>query len=320
MFQGRNYSLSVFVCLIFLFGLLHACSGENQQPIRIASNVWPGYEMIFLAREKGFFNEKNIRLVEVPSATVCIQALEAGNVEGAMLTLDEVLTARATGLDLVIVAVLDVSLGADVLLVKPDIKNLAQLKGKRIGVEQSAVGAVMLDAALAEAKLNVKDVQIVYLTVNQHEKAYGENKVDALVSFEPVSSKLLSAGAIKLYDSSRIPGRIVDVLAVLPKVVRNNPKVIHELVRSHFKARDYFLANPQEASVTLAKRLQIPPSEVPASFIGLELTDTQENLLLLGGESPRLKDSAKNLMQIMIDAQLLPRELKLDTIISDKFI
>ena len=276
--------------------------------------------MIFMAREKGYFSAQQVRLVEVPSATVCIQALAAGNVEGAMLTLDEVLTAKAAGLDLVVVAVLDVSLGADVLLVKPEIKNLSQLKGKRIGVEQSAVGAVMLDAALTEARLSVQDVEVVFLTVNQHEEAYRENKVDALVSFEPVRAKLLSAGAVQLYDSSQIPGRIVDVLAVLPKVIENNPSVLRNFVQAHFKAREFFLASPQEASVILAKRLQLPPEDVPSSYQGLELTDLQRNKTLLGGSAPYLQSSASELMRIMIAAQLLPRSLDLATLVSDKFL
>ena len=45
--------------------VLSACQ-RPVQPIRVASNVWFGYEPMFLARELGFLSESVARLVEFP--------------------------------------------------------------------------------------------------------------------------------------------------------------------------------------------------------------------------------------------------------------
>ncbi len=126
--------------------------------LRLGAQPWPGYELLYLAREKGWLDGDAIRLVEMPSASDSIQALFAGALEGAALTLDEVLSVSAAGLSLKVVAVLDVSLGADVLLAQPRFRTLAELKGRRVGVENSATGALMLEGALAAAQLSLREI------------------------------------------------------------------------------------------------------------------------------------------------------------------
>ena len=80
------------------------------------------------------------------------------------------------------------------------------------GVEQTAVGAYMLNAALAKAGLRTTDITVVPLPLDEHLTAWRESQVDALVTFDPVLQVLRGEGAPVLFDSSAIPGEIVDVL------------------------------------------------------------------------------------------------------------
>ena len=99
-----------------------ACSAPGT-PLRVGSNVWPGYEFLYLAREKGLYDE-SIRLVELASASDVMDALRAGDIEAGALTLDETITLASEGVDLVVVLVFDISAGADVLMTKPSITRL----------------------------------------------------------------------------------------------------------------------------------------------------------------------------------------------------
>ncbi|WP_254517510.1 ABC transporter substrate-binding protein, partial [Salmonella enterica] len=76
-----------------------------------------------------------------------------GRLEAAALTLDEVLLGRNQGLDLRVILVLDISTGADVVVAAPHVHSLADLKGRRIGFEEGATGALMMNAVLAAAGL-----------------------------------------------------------------------------------------------------------------------------------------------------------------------
>ncbi|OYU42363.1 MAG: hypothetical protein CFE44_24420, partial [Burkholderiales bacterium PBB4] len=189
---------------------LPACSKPTPL-LRVGSIVFPSYELMFLARELQMLDPKQIRLVELQANTDTLRALASGQLEAAALTLDEMMSARADGVDLRAVLVLDVSDGADVVVGRPGV-SLDHLRGKRIGVEDGAMGAIMLSALLATTQLTVHDVIKVPSTLERSVEIYQKGRVDAIVTAEPWATQLQKLGATRLFDSKSIPGRIVDVL------------------------------------------------------------------------------------------------------------
>lgn len=284
-------------------GALGGC--VRQEPLlRIATNLWPGYELLHLARNRGYWNPESIRLLELTSATSCIDMLAAATAEGATLTLDEVINARAHGLDLVVLAVLDVSLGADALLARPGIAELAALRGTTVGVERSAVGALLLDAALRSAGLGADELVLEHCPAGEHVSRFRAGRLDAVVSFEPHLSHLREAGAVSLFDSRAIPGRIIDVIAVLRPVCQAAPVALRQLLAGHFRARASFVpASPAAAST--ARRLGVAPARMDPLFAGLQLADVAANHRLFAGGTEGVAARARELVTVMQTAGLL---------------
>ena len=285
-----------------------ACT-HSGTPLRIASYVWPGYEFMFLAQREGWINQLEAVLVETGSATESIQLLTAGQVDGAALTLDEVLGARARGLSLVVILVFDISLGADVLLSRPGIENMVQLKDKRIGYEPSAVGALMLHKALAIAGLRPDQVVSIPVTFDRHYEAWEAGEVDALITFEPVSSHLQEKGALRLFDSSQIPDIIFDVLAVTPEAMRRKPEALRHLIAAHFRGLRNFRKNPNDTAYRMAERFRLPAKEVLTAYAGLELPNIYRNRKLLRAEDSPLVETARELSEFLLHTGILPNRL-----------
>ena len=101
-----------------------------------------------------------------------MMALVNGRVPAAALTLDELLQVREGGVDARAILVFDASHGADVVMGHPSVTSLAQLRGRRIGVEDTALGALMLARLLESAGLKAVDVVKVPMTADQHVAAY----------------------------------------------------------------------------------------------------------------------------------------------------
>lgn len=300
-----------FLSVIGAWGLpmwLGACD-RDYAPLRIASYVWPGYEFMFLAQREGWLAGENIDLVETGSATESIKLLETGRVDGAALTLDEMMGARVRGLPLTAVLIFDISLGVDVLLAKPGIENMQQLNGKRIAYEPSAVGALMLHKALSATGLELEQVETVLVTFDQHEAVWRAGKVDAIVTFEPVASRLESEDAHRLFDSSQIPDTIFDVLAVTPDAIQHKAKALRHLVAAHFKGIHHLKKNPIDTAYRMAERFHLPAKEVLVAYSGLELPSGYRNLKLLGGANPPLSEKAKALSEFLIQTGILPQKL-----------
>jgi NitT/TauT family transport system substrate-binding protein len=291
--------------MVFLALALAACGGKPAEPLRIATNIWPGYEPLYLARDLGEFEGSPVGLIEMPSSSEVIRAFRNGAVEAAALTLDEVLLLQQDGIDVRILWVMDVSEGADVVMARPGIRSLKDLAGKKVGVEGSALGAYMLSRALDAAGLQPRDLEIVPLTLDQHEQAYRDGAVDAVVTFEPVRTKLMSAGARVIFDSSRITDEIFDVLAARSDELKKRPQEFSRLKESWFKAITYLRSNPDDAAERMAKRSGISGAEYLESLKGLKIPDRQENDRLLAGEHPAILEPARRLAETMLQKKLL---------------
>ncbi|MEQ6292505.1 ABC transporter substrate-binding protein [Vogesella sp. GCM10023246] len=283
--------------------------------LRVGSNGWPGYLMLELAAQSGLYPAGQIRMVRFPSATLVMQGLASGVLEAACLTLDEVIAMRAEGVSLQVAAVLDISAGADVLLVQDTISELSQLAGKRIGVEQSAVGAVMLAAVLGKAQLLPSDVTVVPLLLDQHEKAFLAGKVDAIVTMEPFAHRLMAVGARLLFSSVAIPGRILDVLAVRSEVAAVQLDNLRRLLAGHFRVLAAFDQQERQTLAGLAALLGEQGKDVKSYFWGVDFPDRQANLGWFDGKPPRLQQAARELMTVMQGAGLVRAELALDDLL-----
>lgn len=318
--RRRLLSRAAGLSLAAVTGLPLAGCYRNEPTVRVVSNVWPGYELMYVAEEKEFFGQAPIRMHTMPSATSCLQALAAGSADAAGLTLDEVLSARADNMPLVVIAVLDVSHGGDAVLARPDIMALAGLRHKRIGVEQSAVGAVMLDAMLKAAGLTHRDITIVHATVDRHLELYRGGHVDALVTFQPIP-RLLNAGeAITLYDSSQVPDRIIDVLAVRPAAIQRSPQALRALVAGHFQALALWQDAPARLAPLMAEHLGTEVVNVMSAFEGIVLPDASANQQWLAGTSPRLYTVAEELQQLMLSASLIAQPASLAGLVDSRLL
>ncbi len=307
--RGLGKPLSWLVLAIGFVLMLSGCGWLADKPISIASVIWVGYEPMRLARNEGWLDVRRVHLVEMASATDSLQALVEGKVDGAALTLDEMLKARAKGIPLSAVMIFDVSAGADMLVVRPGIKQLSDLKGRRIGFEQGAVGSLMLTNVLWAAGLTKDDVELVPLTINNHRDAWERNQVDAIVTYEPVASQLLAQGANKLFDSRQVPNTIIDVLAIRSDALdHSHAAAIRHLISAHLQALDYLRRNPHDAAYRMATHLGLPVDDVLPTFKGLLLPDATNNRRLLTGSPPQLLDIARKVSVFMVKEKLLPRD------------
>lgn len=302
--------------LSFLLILVTACEQDNTKLMRIGTNVWPGYEPLYVAREMGWLDQKRIKLIEYPSASEVIRAFRNKTLEAASLTLDEVIQLRQSKLPVKIVLVHDISAGADVVIAKPGIDSMLGLKGKKVGVESGALGAYMITRALETSGMTLNDVDIVNMDVNLHEAAFVRGQIDAVVTFEPVRTKLLSQGGKQIFSSQQIPGEVVDVLVVHEDYLDKYHYNVSSLIDTWFRVLAYKQQNTQDFARISAKRLKVSSTEVIDSYDGLILPDRDENEILLGGDDAKLHRSLEEIRRVLEQHGLVEEDIVLDGLIA----
>jgi NitT/TauT family transport system substrate-binding protein len=314
----RPYNPAAIYAWIALFLALAGCVRNPEPALRIGTNVWIGGEPLYLARELGELRPEAVQLVEYPSASEVLRAFRNSAIDGMVVSLDELLGLASDGLQPRIVLVIDVSHGADAVVGRAGMRSMSDLKGRRVAVESGALGAYVLSRALALSAMRASDVNVVHLESNEQPSAFEKGEVDGAVTFDPYRAQLLRAGAATLFDSTRIPGEIVDVVAVRASVIDRQPKAVHALLAGWFSATDYLKREPADAARRMGIRQQVTGEQFLESLQGLRIPTREENLRLLGGTQPELATSGRRLMTMMLEAKLLRAAVDVNAVLAPR--
>jgi NitT/TauT family transport system substrate-binding protein len=306
-------ALATTAALLLCMG---GCAREPETALRIGTNVWIGSEPLYLARELGHLDPAVVQLVEYPSASEVLRAYRNQAIDGMVISLDELFGLAVDGLQPKIILVVDVSHGADVVVGRPGMKSMKDLKGKSVAVESGALGAFVLSRALTLNGMQASDVNVVHLESNEQPKAFEAGTVDGAVTFDPYRTQFLQAGATTLFDSTQIPGEIVDLVAVRASVVNKQPRAVQALLTGWFNATDYMKRDPKDAARRMGIRQQRTGEQFLEAQKGLHVPSREENLRMLGGQTPELAVSGRRLMALMVDAKLLRAPVEIESVLA----
>ncbi|MNU36702.1 putative aliphatic sulfonates-binding protein precursor [compost metagenome] len=149
---------------------------------------------------------------------------------------------------------------AEGVLVRDDVKSVADLKGKKIGVTYASSAHVLLLDVLRQAGMNPdRDVSIINLPATNLLSAYQGGQVDAAVAWTPAFDRikavpgtrvLLDDTAFSLYKQYAItPGP--DVLLTHARLGKDNPEAVRKFLQAIFQANALLSGQPDEAAGVL---------------------------------------------------------------------
>jgi NitT/TauT family transport system substrate-binding protein len=119
-------------------------------------------------------------------------------------------------------------------------------------------------------------------------EALKSGKVDAVTVYPPNSTEIEHAGLARtIFTSSRIPGEIVDVLALDEQIIRKRPEDVAGVIRAFYRAVSYAQQHPEEAWQIMAERERVTPTDFR------EALQTGITLVPLADQQQFLSDPAR---------------------------
>ncbi|TRL40844.1 putative urea ABC transporter substrate-binding protein [Rhizobium straminoryzae] len=148
----------------------------------------------------------------------------AGAFDAVTLTnMDGLSIPAAGGVDTTAVIVGDFSNGNDAVILKNKDK-LADIKGQSVNLVEFSVSHYLLARALESIGSSERDVKVVNTSDADMVAAYKTPDVSAVVTWNPLVSTILEdKSAKKVFDSSQIPGEIIDLMVANTEVLKDNP-------------------------------------------------------------------------------------------------
>lgn len=274
--------------IMAIMALLLAFNMYPTKTLKVGMHPWPGYETLLLAEHFAWLPVQS-SVIESENASQTIKLLTSGEIQVAALTLDEAMQVARNGLNISIVAIMNESVGADVVLSRSRVDSFSSLKGKTIALEGSSVSNIVLDQYLHAAGLQDEDVSLVYLPPNDQVRLWEDSKFDAAISFEPYATYLENKGAQRIFDSKQFPNLIFDVLVVRNDLMWLRSKQLSQLLQGHFRAIQYIRVNREDALRRIAAWRELSFDEMEMVFGGLYLPDLNYNKRMLGAHSDLFK-------------------------------
>ncbi|HEV8040116.1 MAG TPA: putative urea ABC transporter substrate-binding protein [Bryobacteraceae bacterium] len=155
-----------------------------------------------------------------------LDAFVSRNIDACTMTNMEALDMpAAAGVDTTAILIGDYSNGNDAVLVRHNL-SLSQIPGKRVLLVEKTVSQYLFERAMAMNNLasELKRVKFVNTSDSDIAGAFlGDSNQEAVVTWKPLVSQILkSPGITGIFDSSKIPGEILDLLVVRTDVL-NRP-------------------------------------------------------------------------------------------------
>lgn len=276
-------------------------SGE-QAVFRINVDTWIGYAPLYLAEEKGYFEDVDVQIQLIPDVAQRKLAIARGDNEAIAETVDMLVLDQSEGVPTRAVMTLDLSLGADGIVATEDIKTLQDLVGQEVLVQKNYASEALLNYLLEENGIALDSVKTLDTEAGAAGAAFAAGQTKAAVTFEPWLSKAAEVqGGHVLISSKEAPGVIVDVLSVRADFLRDHPEVVKTVARGWYRALDEWKANPAESNVIMAKAYGITPEEFAANVEGLHWPSLAESTdYFAGAGSPNIHDIMDTFVRIFL--------------------
>lgn len=270
----------VLAATILLASCNSASTADDDQsnlPLRIAYTDWAGDYIVLLAQELGLFAEYDLNVIPVHygSFSDAFPDLATRKVDGANLVPIDLLPIIQSN-DMKIVMVTDCSDGADQIVASAEILSIADLRGKRIGVNTGTFGEFLVQEMLTRNGMTISDVSLIDIGPEMIPVSI-PGLVDAGHTWEPHTSEAESLGQHILFTSAEMPGLLPDVFAFRAEVVAERPEDIRHFVAAWLEAAQFWVENPAEGSRIIAGVLGVDPAEV--SLEGIKVYTAEDNRL-----------------------------------------
>ncbi len=173
----RNASRLAFGFILAL--ALTMSRGASAAPLTIGYSDWPGWVAWQVAIDKGWLKEAGIDATfQWFDYSASMDAFSAGKIDAVTMTNGDTLVTGAGGGKSIMIMLTDYSNGNDMIVAKPGIKSLKELKGKKIGIEVGLVEHLLLMQGLKDAGMKEDDVELVNTKTNDTPQVFPS--VDAI--------------------------------------------------------------------------------------------------------------------------------------------
>jgi NitT/TauT family transport system substrate-binding protein len=238
-----------------------AAHAETKDKFSIAWTIYAGWMPWDYADNAGIVKkwadkyDIEIDVVQINDYIESINQYTAGQFDGCTMTNMDALTIPAAGgVDSTALIIGDFSNRNDGIVLKGADKKLADIKGQRVNLVELSVSHYLLARALDSVEMSERDVTVVNTSDADLVGVFNASDVTSTVTWNPLLSEITAIpDTTKVFDSSDIPGEIIDLLVVNTETLEANPAFGKALTGAWYEIMAKMQAGDEEALTMMAE-------------------------------------------------------------------
>jgi NitT/TauT family transport system substrate-binding protein len=279
---------------------LAAPASAQDMKVAIGMSGWTGFAPLTLAKEAGIFKANGVdaTIKMIPQKDRHL-AILSGDIQCAATTVETWIVWAAAGVDTRQIFQLDKSFGADGLAVRPDVKSIADLKGKKIAAWAPGTAPYfLLSWFLKKNGVSIKDVTIVSLDPNAAANAFVTGQdIAAAATYEPyLSTVRAKPEAGKIIATTLDYPMVMDTVACTPKFLAESRKTAEAITKSYFDALVMIQKEPKKSFEIMGAAVKQTGEQFEKSQSYLRWQDKAANQKFFAGEIAGFMAEAADLL------------------------
>jgi len=260
--------LSVLVITVVLLLGSTSCEWGSKTPqkqkVTIGMITFPGYAPLYLAKEKGFFDDLDVELVRIEAIGDLRAALSSGKIDMYASTYDIFQANQGNDVPGIGFMLIDESHGADGIVAAAGINSISDLKGKKLAGEPGVPPYFLLQYLLNKNNLSMSDISIKDIATQDAGAAFISGGADAAALYEPFLSNAVNGrkGSKVIISSAQEPNILADLLFASERLTKEKPEVLRKVAEGWFRALDYTKNNPDDAYALMGKAFNVSKQEM----------------------------------------------------------
>lgn len=241
--------------------LATGAQAEAKTDFKLAWSIYAGWMPWGYLSDSGIMDkwaEKygiTVEITQINDYVESINQYTAGQFDGVSATnMDTLSIPAGSGVDTTALIVGDYSNGNDAVILKGE-GDLTALAGMPVNLVELSVSHYLLARALDTAGLSESDLAGVVNTSDADMvAAFATDDVQAVVTWNPLVSTIMEdPAANKLFDSSDIPGEIIDLMVVNTQTLADNPDFGKAVTGAWYEVMALMAAKDEGALTAMAE-------------------------------------------------------------------
>ncbi|WP_203142616.1 putative urea ABC transporter substrate-binding protein [Marinobacter mangrovi] len=244
----------LYTTITLLFSLAFTPVAFAKDTFNVCWSIYVGWMPWGYAEDSGIIDKWadkygiDINVVQINDYIESINQYTAGQYDAcAMTNMDALTIPAAGGVDSTALIVGDFSNGNDGIVLKGKDK-LEDIRGQKVNLVELSVSHYMLARALETVGMTERDLTVVNTSDADMVSAYTSDDVTAVATWNPLLSEIKTMPDSHLvFDSSKIPGEIIDLMVVNTDVLKDNPKLGKALTGAWYEIMGKMQGDSDEA-------------------------------------------------------------------------